>query len=273
MSAVKRPTYGWRVPYASTPDGVRLYYESIGSGTPLLLVSGQAGDRHVWDPVRADFAVRHRVITFDHRGTGDSDKPDIPYSTSGFAQDAVAVLDAAGVERADAYGVSMGGRICQWLGIEHADRIGALVLACTTPGDRHGISRTPKATARLLAEKTPETIADKLLGDYTQPWIDAHPELLPIPEETVPTYARIRHYRASQRHDTWDLLPRITAPTLVIHGSDDTVNPTANAPLLADRIPGAELYIVDGGRHSFFIEFRTEASRVVLDFLARHPLD
>lgn len=80
------------------------------------------------------------------------------------------------------------------------------------------------------------------------------------------------HYRASEGHDAWDLLPTISAPTLVIHGSEDVNNPTANAALLASRIPDAELYIVQGGRHGFFIEFREEAGRVLKEFLAPHPL-
>ena len=77
------------------------------------------------------------------------------------------------------------------------------------------------------------------------------------------------HHLASEGHDAWDQLPTIAAPTLVIHGSDDRLNPTANAPLLAERISGAELYIVLGGRHGYFEEFRKAASRVVLGFLAR----
>jgi pimeloyl-ACP methyl ester carboxylesterase len=104
------------MPYATASDGTRLSYEVLGAGPPLLLVSGQASDRTVWDSVRGDFAARHQVIVFDHRGTGDSDKPEAPYSTRGFAGDAIAVLDAAGIGRAHAYGISMGGRICQWLG-------------------------------------------------------------------------------------------------------------------------------------------------------------
>ena len=87
-----------------------------------------------------------------------------------------------------------------------------------------------------------------------------------------PPYAQRLHYLASEGHDAWDLLPTIKAPTLVIHGSEDVVNPTANAPLLVSRIPNAELYIVEGGRHGYFLEFREEASRVVNEFLARHPL-
>jgi len=88
----------------------------------------------------------------------------------------------------------------------------------------------------------------------------------------IPEYARKLHYQASEGHDAWALLPTIKAPTLVIHGSNDQVNMTANAPLLAERIPGAELSIVEGGRHMFFLEFREEAGRVVKEFLARHPL-
>jgi hypothetical protein len=79
------------MPFATAADGVRLSYEVIGAGPPLLLVSGQASDRHIWASARNDFAVRHRVIVFDHRGTGDSDKPEAPpYSTRGFANDAEA---------------------------------------------------------------------------------------------------------------------------------------------------------------------------------------
>src|SRR4051812_10351028 len=127
------------MPFAIARDGARISYDASGAGPPLLLVAGQASDRSLWSYVRDDFAAHHRVIVFDHRGTGESDQPeDAPYSTRGFANDAVAVLDAAGVARAHVYGISMGGRIGQWLAIDHAARVGALVLGCTTPGNAHG---------------------------------------------------------------------------------------------------------------------------------------
>jgi pimeloyl-ACP methyl ester carboxylesterase len=92
--------------------------------------------------------------------------------------------------------------------------------------------------------------------------------------EPIPAYAQELHRRASAEHDSWDRLPDISTPTptLVIHGSQDQVIPTANAPLLAGRIPGAELHIVPRGRHIFYLEFRAEVNRVVMDFLTRHPL-
>ncbi|MGH2626382.1 MAG: alpha/beta fold hydrolase, partial [Anaerolineales bacterium] len=107
-------------------------------------------------------------------------------------------------------------------------------------------------------------------------YIEAHPEyvayLLERGRNPIPQFAQRLHYQASEGHDTWDLLPSIKAPVLVIHGTNDGVNPTANAPLLAERIPGAEMYLVEGGRHGYFIEMREEASGVVRDFLGRHAL-
>ncbi len=263
--------------YATASDGTRLYYEEVGAGEPLLLISGQGSDHTNWDGVREDFAQHYRVIVFDHRGTGQSDKPtEPPYTTRGFAQDAVAILDHLGIARAHAYGVSMGGRICQWLGIDFAERIGALVLGCTTPGNAHGVKRPAEVDASFRNLSTnPGAAMAALLDTLVSPrWLDAHPEFLAQmgAQKPIPSYAQRLHYLASEGHDTWDLLPTIKAPTLVIHGSEDVVNPTANAPLLANRIPNAELYIVEGGRHGYFVEFREEASRVVNEFLARHPL-
>lgn len=102
------------MPFATASDGIRLYYEEIGQGEPLLLINGQGGDHTGWDGVRDDFAGRYHVIVFDHRGTGQSDKPtEPPYSTRGFAQDVISILDHLNIPRAHAYGISMGGRICQ----------------------------------------------------------------------------------------------------------------------------------------------------------------
>lgn len=262
------------MPFATATDGTRLFYDVTGEGEPVLLVAGLASDHRVWAGTRDDLAKHHRVIVFDHRGTGESDKPEAPpYSTRGFADDAVALLDHLQIPRAHVYGTSMGGRIGQWLAIAHASRVGALVLGCTTPGNAHGVRRPPEVDPEL-ASGDPQRLLPFLVS---QAWIAQNLAFLGKFAEAqraypVPPHARRLHYVASEAHDVWDQLPSITAPTLVIHGSEDQVNVPSNAGLLAGRIPSAELSILEGARHAYWWEYREIASRIVLDFFARHPL-
>ncbi|MEV0230117.1 alpha/beta fold hydrolase [Nonomuraea sp. NPDC050786] len=258
------------MPFATAVDGVKLSYQIRGGGQPLLLLQGQANNHRWWDPVRADFEESFRTITFDYRGTGDSDKPDEPYTTRGFATDVLAVLDELGVERAHVYGTSMGGRVAQWLAADHPERVGSLVLGCSSPGGAHGIERD-NDVRRSLAQPD-RAAAERALLElmYTPAWLATRPG----PHHTtgdpaMPAYARRRHLAASAGHDSWDALPSIAAPTLVVHGTDDVFNPAANAPLLAGRIPGAELRMIEGARHAYFEEFREIASPLVLEFLRR----
>ena len=266
------------MPFAKCND-VSLYYEVHGAGEPLLLVMGQGSDHRGWDRVRDDFAAKYRVIVLDHRGTGQSDKPREPaYSTRGFAADAVALLDFLGIERAHAYGISMGGRICQWLGIDYGERFGALVLGCTTPGNAHGVARPQHVNERMANRPSDPLEAARFLAEQmvSPDYLRANPDYLETRIERaknpIPPYAQKMHFLASEGHDSWGKLPDIENPVLVIHGTNDLINPTANAELLANRIPGAELCYIEGGRHGFFIEFREEASAAVLDFLRRHPV-
>jgi pimeloyl-ACP methyl ester carboxylesterase len=259
----------------TTQDGLHLWYEEVGQGEPLLLVSGQGADHSYWDGIRDDFADHCRVIVYDNRGTGQSDKPSAPpYSTRGFARDAVALLDQLGISRAHVYGHSMGGRIGQWLGIDYGERLGALVLGASTPGNAHGVARAAEVNALLAHAPADPHEALKAFGSLivTPAWLETHPESIMQMSQAarIPLYARRLHYRASEGHDSWKLLPRIGAPTLIIHGADDELNPVANASLLATRIPGAELHIIEDGRHGYMFDFREESSRVVNSFLSRH---
>jgi pimeloyl-ACP methyl ester carboxylesterase len=252
---------------AHSNDGTRIAYQLEGDGPPLVLLAGQANSHHWWDAVRGDFS--RRTITLDWRGTGDSDRPDVVYSTQGFADDVVAVLDAAGIESADVYGTSMGGRVAQWLAIRCPERIRALVLGCTSPGKAHGFERS-QAIRRALAQAD-QAGRDQILLDlmYTPGWLATHPGPYDVlGDATMPTYAKGRHLVASNNHEAWDELPAIKAPTLILHGSDDVFSPAANAEVLAERIPDARAHIIPGARHAYFHEFQTTASPLVNDFLA-----
>jgi 3-oxoadipate enol-lactonase len=256
------------VPLATAPDGCRIAYQVGGSGPPLLLLAGQGNSHAWWTRVRADFEAYRTAVTLDWRGTGGSDAPDEPYSTRGFAADAVAVLDAAGIAVADVYGTSMGGRVAQWLAADHPDRVRRLVLGCTSPGGAHGVERSAAVRRRLAGPDPAANRAALLALMYSPEWLAEHPEpYWTTGDPTMPAHARRHHLRASAEHDAWDALPRITAPTLVLHGDQDEFNPTANAALLAGRIPDARVALLPGARHAYFEERRAEAGRLVREFL------
>lgn len=268
------------MPFAEAADGTALHYEVHGSGRPLVLLSGQSNSRRWWDPVLDDFAAAYRTVVLDWRGTGASGHPDTDsYSTPGFARDVVAVLDHAGIDRAHVYGTSMGGRVAQWIAADHPERVDRLVLGCTSPGAPHGIERGPEVRAALSQRDAVAARRALLELMYTPDWIARQtalqtalhgekPVFHTLGDPDMPPHARRRHLRASARHDAWDALPRITAPTLVVHGTDDEFNPTANAPLLTERVPGARMRLVPGARHAYFEEFAEVATPLVLGFLA-----
>ncbi len=261
------------MPFITTSDNIRLYYETLGTGEPLLLVSGRNSDHHIWNLIRKDFVKHYQVIVYDQRGTGESDKPEQPpYSTRMFARDAIAILDHLQIPKAHVYGVSMGGAICQWLGIDYADRVGALILACSTTGASHGV-RPSEETRAIMASgngfKSMSLMFSKILGINQLQFFASMSEAEKYP---MPRYAEDLHAAASQGHDAWDLLPAIKSPALILQGRDDPVCPSENANLLAGQIPNAELRMFDKGRHMFFIEFRNRVDRLVLDFLKRYPL-
>ncbi|MGH3359243.1 MAG: alpha/beta fold hydrolase [Nocardioidaceae bacterium] len=261
------------MPYARAADNVGLYYETHGDGETLVLLAGQANNHHWWDSVLPDFAATYRTVVLDYRGTGRSDKPDTDtYGMTVFAADALAVIDDLGADRVHLYGTSMGGRVAQWVAAEHPERVDRLVLGCTSPGGRHGIERSAEVN-RSLTQPDRDAARRALLElMYTPAWLAAHPgPYNTVGDPAMPSYARAGHLRASRRHDGWDLLPRIAAPTLVVHGTEDLLNPAANAALLAGRIRDARVEPVHGARHAYFEEFREVASPLVHDFLRGAP--
>ncbi|MFI0715001.1 alpha/beta fold hydrolase [Streptomyces inhibens] len=259
-------------PLAHAQDGTALAYQRRGDGYPLVLLAGQANNHHWWDGIREDFHTTHSTITLDYRGTGDSDKPQGPYSTQQFAEDVIAVLDHLGVERADVYGTSMGGRVAQWVAARHPGRVRRLVLGCTSPGGPHAVERDT-SVRRALAQADPEAARQALIDlMYSPAWLIDHPgPYATLGDPGMPPHARRGHLVASNEHDAWDVLPLITAPTLILHGEHDRLTPPDNVPLLAARIPHTRTHLFPGARHAYFEECRTEAGALVGAFLDERP--
>lgn len=177
------------------------------------------------------------------------------------------VLDFLGIEAAHVYGASMGGRVAQMLASEHPSRVCRLVLACSSPGGPHAHERS-QAVRRCLADPDRNRRRNRLLRlMYTEARLarDTTSNLLGDP--TMSPDATLRHLRVSSGHDAWDLLPCISAPTLVLHGTDDELVPVSNSELMAAQIPEATVWQRTGGRHGFFDEFADEVSPRVRRFL------
>ena len=262
--------------YATASDGARIYYEVHGSGEPVLLIMGLGSNAHGWYRTIPWLSDRYQVVAFDNRGTGRSDVPAGPYVIAQMADDAAAVLDAAGHETAHVVGASLGGMIAQRFALAYPQRVRSLVLVCTTPGGRHA-ARASDDVMRGLVEggDDPRTMYRRnawfLYGDETR---TKHPERI---EEDLEQRAKIpttpagylAQLQAAMGHDTWDDLPRLAAPTLVVHGGADLLIPTENGRLLAMRIPGAELVLVPGAGHMLQSDGGDVVRAAVLAFLAR----
>ncbi|GAA1548367.1 MULTISPECIES: alpha/beta fold hydrolase [Brevibacterium] len=241
------------------------------SGPPeapaLLLLQGQANSHEWWDELRSDFEPQFRTITFDYRGTGGSRSELTELSTASFAADAVEVLDHLGITRAAVYGTSMGGRIAQMLALDFPARVAALVLGCTTPGGPKSVKR-PREVGQSLARLRGREHTQYLFSlFYTPNWTVAARYSKLLGDDTMTTQESAAHLRISAGHNAWERLPEVAAPTLIVHGDDDLMNPVENAGLLHERIPDSRILICPGGRHGFFEEFAEAVTPEIIGFL------
>src|SRR5215467_2335738 len=240
---------------------VNLNCDVAGKGEPLLMIMGLGASSAAWDPeLIAELARTFRVITFDNRGTGQSDKPDAPYSIEMFADDAAGLLTKLDVPRAHIFGVSMGGMITQEFGLRHAGRAATLTLGCTTAGGRHSVPPPPESLKVLTAPREgvpPEDIIRRgwplsFTSEYIRDNRDRLEARIPrLLEHPTPPFAFQRQFEGTYTLKTWDRLPNLRAPTLVITGAKDVLIPARNSELLAQRIPGAKLHLIANAGHGF----------------------
>lgn len=238
-------------PLSTAPDGTQLAWTAEGAGEPLLLVAGQATAMAGWGPTAAALAKHFRVIRFDHRGTGGSGRGEAGrYTTRHFAADALSVLEAAGVEAAHVYGHSMGGRVAQWLAIDHPARVRTLIFASTSAGPSGEGADREAATALISGD--PKRMSPYF---FDPAWAAQNAEAVRMFFDSgASAWAKSRHYAASKAHDAVGYLSLIHAPTLIVHGTDDQLSPLANALMLYQSIPHATLAKVPGARHGVHLD-------------------
>lgn len=251
-------------------QGARIHYEIEGpEDGPVLLLSNSLGtDLGMWSPQMPSLAARYRVLRYDSRGHGRSEAPEGPYTIDMLGQDAVAVLDAAGVERALFCGLSKGGMVGQWLGVNAPDRVGRLVLANTAAfigAPEVWNQRIETVRAQGMAAIVPGVI-DRW---FTKPFQERAPD----------SVARIRDMllatdpggytaccAAVRDMDQRQAISAIRVPTLVIAGRHDLATSPEQGRLIADTVPGARFLELDAA-HLSNIEAEAAFTRALLDFL------
>ena len=268
------------MPFIHATDGTRIHYEVTGKSgaTPVLMIQGLGASKNAWNLQRIAMATRFRIISFDNRGAGRSDKPTEPFTLEQMADDALAVLDAAGIETAHVVGASMGGVISQIVAVKYPHRVRSLTLVCTACRNHPWRQELLQSWAKTAEEKGMIEV-----GKEAAQWVmspRSFRRLVPAFTWMGPLAAlRPRHSFVSQIHailntreDLVDQLSTITAPTMVIVGNQDILTPRGDSEEIAERIPNAELVVISGAAHGLMMEHSSTFNKILIEFLQRTEL-
>jgi pimeloyl-ACP methyl ester carboxylesterase len=256
-----------------------MYYREHGQGEPLVMVQGFGGGHEGWFFQTRAFREHFRVVVFDNRGIGKTERSPSPYTIESMAQDTVGLMDALGIERAHVLGMSLGGIVAQEVAINYPERVMKLVLVCTHAGEGEVSDVHPDMLKALGIEEgstepdltnvdmsdTMGTIVSLAFGKRLYRMV-----LVPLAKyqmKKVGQGAYREQLEAVVGHTTAERLGRVLSPTLVITGSEDRIVSPRSSEEIARLIPYARLVMVEGGSHAFNIEMRGVFNREVLDFL------
>jgi 3-oxoadipate enol-lactonase len=259
-------------------DGIHIYHMSHGQGEPLVFINGRhMCQQLLWMHIPV-FAQEYHVITFDNRCCGRSDAPDTPCTIVTMADDMAALLDTIGIESAHFIGYSMGTKVAEEFALKHPGRVKSLILVAYAPPNPdipHGPIWTIPQRIEALQQPVEERMWRLFRQCVSEDFIQNNPELAEkmvniMAENAGPLHAQKRHVEASFSHNNYHRLPEIKAPTLVLAGGADITCPLDDMRSMAQRIPGAELAIVEKGGHFLMWECFKESNRIMLEFLKRH---
>ena len=281
------------VPDPPVGPTVRLAHEVTGSGPPLLLIAGTGFPGATWRhrDLLGPLSGRFTVITFDHRGTGDTPGTPGHYSTRQFAADALALLRELDLGPAHLVGHSMGGRVAQWMILDGRDQVDSVVFAATGPGrfrDDQVVTRDiPVATCRSMAEHGYEGYLRRHIPAtfFTPEFVATSPERVRWLVDAFWTHRPpledyLKHVVARQTHQSAHLLARMDVPALVLVGERDTHQGGTGSHWeqsrhLAAHLPDATFRAIAGCAHGYFWQAPEATVGELLDWLgrgARQPL-
>jgi 3-oxoadipate enol-lactonase len=253
-------------------NGIKLYYESEGTGEPVILIGGLGSNISSWAVQMPLYSKYFRVICFDNRGMGRSEKPDIKYTIEMMADDTISLLDNIGIDKASFVGKSMGGMITQWVGMKYPDRVNKLVMACCS-ASRDEVGNEIIKTGRNIALKAGMKAVwlTALFLSYSREYIETNitaikDNLAKVPENAENLTGYLRQSVACEEHDVVDIVSKIKAKTLVIYGKNDFITSPKRSEELAGLIQNSISVGYDAG-HGFWREKQSEVDQYIVNFL------
>ena len=256
-------------------NGLGLFYEIEGEGEPVVLIPGFAAGRWIWFKQTADLSRKFRVIVFDPRGVSASDKPEGAQSIGLLAVDIAHLLQTIGIESAHIVGASFGGFVAQEFALKYPAMTQKLVLCCTSFGGPNHVAPERETLMALASTKglnSEERMRANLLLAFTPEYIrtqvaEVDRVIHLRAENEVPEHIYMSQLQAAMSFNAESRVEGITSPTLVLSGDADIIVPVQNSRNLAAKIPGAQLRIIEGGSHTFFIEQAEKFNQIVSEFL------
>jgi len=256
-------------------NGLKLYYEIEGDGAPVVLIPGFAAGRWIWFKQTGELSRNFRVIIFDPRGVSASDKPQAPQTIGLLADDVAHLLETIGIQSAHIVGASFGGFVAQEFALKYPVMTRKLVLCCTSFGGPNHVVPAPETLQALASTKglnSEERMRANLLlaftPEYVQTQVDEVDQIVHLrATNEVPEHIYMSQLQAAMSFNAESRLAAIESPTLVLSGDADIIVPVQNSRNLAAKIPAAQLQIIQGGSHTFFIEQAQQFNEAVADFL------
>jgi 3-oxoadipate enol-lactonase len=256
-------------------DSIEIQYEISGYGPPVVFINGLTMDLNGWLLQVDAFSKRYRMVRYDCRGQGDSDKPDSEYTQELHADDLAGLLEKLEIPRAHLVGLSNGGMIAQHFALRYPEKTGALVLvdACS-----HADTLLKLIITSWI--KSAEAGGSGLRYDVALPYLFSEEfmsknldRILAMKEMNLarnPVKAVVNLSMASMKHDLRDRVSEITAPTLIIAGEEDILIPLRYARILREKIRNSTLVTLKNCGHVPPIEKPDEFNRIVMNFLKDH---
>ena len=250
-----------------------IHTEITGGGPDLLLVAGLGGRGAFWHKQVQDFAKHFRVITFDHRGCGESTPDKVVYGAEHMAKDVLALMDAMSIEQAHLVGHSTGGAIGQHIALSAPERLSKLVLSCSWAGPDTYLTELFRTRREILISCGP--LAYLTTGTYlAMPSRHLQPQMKSaraFMEERLAAFpgleVELSRINAVYTHDLRSRLHEITVPTFCIGAMDDQITPPGFTEEMARLIPGAQKHLLDHGGHFCPIVVTDTYNPTVLEFL------